>query len=183
MLGNTLIEKYSRSINLIGPYRAENQQPASYDLTLGNEFRELEPQKIDGVGCVSYYPLSGEIALNPGDAVLGTTMEKVKIPWHLCGIVDGRSSWGRCFLGVHCTAGFCDPGFEGHVTLEIKNLTKNCVIVLTPGRRIAQIRFKKVEGCDMAYDGKYQGQATVTGSRINHDTDVSLHLSAGSENR
>jgi dCTP deaminase len=157
MLGNVEIEKLCRSMHLIEPYRAEQQQPASYDLRLGNEFKTLDAQIIDGVSGVAYYPVSGEISLNPGDTILGMTQETVNIPLFLAGIVDGRSSWGRCFLSVHCTAGFCDPGFEGRVTLEIKNESKNCVIVLTPGRRIAQIRFKKVDGCDTGYSGKYKG--------------------------
>jgi dCTP deaminase len=73
---------------------------------------------------------------------------------------------------VHATAGFIDCGFRGNITLEIKNITQNCAIRLVQGRRIAQISFERVEGCDMRYAGKYQGQDAVTGSRINQDSEV-----------
>src|SRR5439155_22771728 len=76
--------------------------------------------------------------LHPGEFVLGTTLERVRIPADLVAKVEGRSSLGRLAVVVHATAGFVDPGFEGHITLELSNLGR-APVALPPGIRASQI--------------------------------------------
>jgi deoxycytidine triphosphate deaminase len=81
-----------------------------------------------------------------------------------------NSSLGRLGLMTHSTAGFLDPGFEGHVTLELSNVA-NLPITLYPGMRIGQIAvFQLTTPADRPYGSrgsrsKYQGQRGPTPSR------------------
>jgi dCTP deaminase len=124
-------------------------QPASVDLRLGREFLVYRPAQVtvldpgDPAGIAASMDrvlIEPELAfvLHPGEFALGTTIERVKMPSDLVGMVDGRSSIGRLAVVVHATAGFIDPGFEGQVTLELSNIG-SIAVKLYPGLRIAQI--------------------------------------------
>ena len=78
--------------------------------------------------------------LHPGEFVLGSTYERVTLGIDLVGRLDGKSSLGRLGLLIHSTAGFIDPGFDGHITLELSNVA-SLPITLYPGMRIGQISF------------------------------------------
>jgi hypothetical protein len=81
-----------------------------------------------------------------------------------------NSSLGRLGLMTHSTAGFLDPGFHGHVTLELSNVA-NLPITLYPGMRIGQIAvFQLTTPAERPYGSrgsrsKYQGQRGPTPSR------------------
>lgn len=105
-------------------------QPASVDLRL---FDGLKTQHGRPRGWV----------LHPGDFALGCTIERVRVPNDMVCRVEGRSSLGRVGLAVHITAGFCDPGFDGQITLEFANLGEEPV-TLSPGMRICQIVFHRL---------------------------------------
>ena len=124
-------------------------QPASVDLRLGDEFLVYraarvacldpkEPETITAAMDRVSVPHDQAFVLHPGEFGLGTTIERVKIPADLVGVVDGRSSIGRLAVVVHATAGFIDPGFEGQITLELSNIG-SIPVKLYPGMRIAQI--------------------------------------------
>ncbi|WP_255152566.1 dCTP deaminase [Halorarius halobius] len=159
-------------------------QPASIDLRLGREFLEFQHANI---GCihpndereVSEYvdltevPEGGEYVLHPGDFVLGTTKERVGIPDDLIAHVEGRSSLGRLAIVVHATAGLCDPGYKGQITLELSNLGR-APVALSPGMRISQLTFTELKTpADRPYGAergsKYQGQSGPQASRIQGD--------------
>jgi dCTP deaminase len=113
--------------------------------------------------------------LMPNEFILGTTLERVVIPADLCALVDGRSSYGRLGLLVHATAGFIDAGFEGQITLEIKNLNDHA-IKLYPGERLGQLLFfQQTSPSQVPYGqrpgSKYQGQTGTTASRVCLDTE------------
>jgi dCTP deaminase len=159
-------------------------QPASIDLRLGNEFlvfRNPHIPFIDTRGAnVGDYTEKvviadgGQFILHPGEFALGTTHERVKIPPDLVAKVEGRSSLGRLALIVHATAGFIDPGFEGHITLELSNLGR-VPVALYPGMRVSQIALHQMSGpAERPYGApgrgsKYQGQRGPVPSRIAHD--------------
>ena len=114
-----------------------------------------------------------DFVLHPGDFVLGTTKERVKIPADLLAHVEGRSSLGRLAIVVHATAGLCDPGFEGKITLELSNLG-TAPVALTPDMRIAQLTFTELTSpAERPYGAergsKYQGQTGPQASRLQHD--------------
>jgi dCTP deaminase len=124
-------------------------QPASVDLRLGREFLVYRPAQVTVLdprdpaaiaASMDRVLIAEDLAfvLHPGEFALGTTVERVKMPTDLVGMVDGRSSIGRLAVVVHATAGFIDPGFEGQVTLELSNIG-SIAVKLYPGMRIAQI--------------------------------------------
>lgn len=168
---------------LIMPYRDEQLQPASYDVTLGHKFMSFHPTNdvhqtyIDAASgrilCGSYSEIdNGPDAcyiLQPNEFILGHTIETVKIPNNIAARFEGKSSLGRLGLATHITAGFIDPGFEGQITVEIKN-ENSLAIVLTPGMKIGQICFMQMLGEPKRPYGSeflgshYQGQMGPTKS-------------------
>ena len=159
-------------------------QPASVDLRLGREFLEFQhanipcihpnsEQEVDEYVDETYVEEGGEYILHPGDFVLGTTVERVAIPDDLIAHVEGRSSLGRLAIVVHATAGLCDPGYEGQITLELSNLG-TAPVALTPGMRISQLTFTELKTpADRPYGeergSKYQGQSGPQASKIQGD--------------
>ena len=118
---------------LINPYNEEMLQPNSYDMSLGQELKTLNGKCID---------LSQEsYKLKPYEFLLGSTMEKVHIPYDLCGHVDGKSSIGRLGVFVHISSGFIDSGFTGNITLEIFNCSDK-EFELYHGMPICQLIFE-----------------------------------------
>lgn len=158
----------------IEPYRPEQVQPASYDVLLGPALRELLPDgAIDLAAVPQGHTRLVEIGpdgylLLPGSFVLGSTVERVRIPNQTIARVEGKSSLARLGLTVHITAGFVDPGFRGQITLELHNDGPRSLI-LRPGLPIAQLTFesltqtpKRVYG---AAGNHYQDQDGPTESR------------------
>ena len=182
----TILEKMKTEQLKIEPLPTPEQiQPSSIDLRLGNEF--LLPHidvPIDVKNGSPHYEKvnCNVLQLPPKSFVLGTTIEKVKLPPNLIGRVEGRSSIGRLGVTIHITAGLIDCGFEGQITLEIANLSSNTVY-LYEGMRICQIVFEEVDTVPNRVYGeagnKYQGQEGVTGSLIYYDDDT--HKFGGSQ--
>ena len=159
-------------------------QPASVDLRLGREFLEFQHANIPCIHPTSereveeyveetVVPEDGEFILHPGDFVLGTTRERVEIPPDLIAHVEGRSSLGRLAIVVHATAGLCDPGYKGQITLELSNLG-TAPVALTPGMRISQLTFTELTSpAERPYGSergsKYQGQSGPQASKIQGD--------------
>ena len=175
----TILEKIKQKEITITPNPTMEQiQPSSIDLRLGNEF--LLPHidvPIDVKnGSPHYEKVNCNILqLPPKSFVLGTTIEKIRLPPNLIGRVEGRSSIGRLGVAIHITAGFIDPSFEGQITLEIANLS-NSTIYLYENMRICQIVFEEIDSVPNRVYGeagnKYQNQEGVTGSMIYYDDDT-----------
>ena len=108
--------------------------------------------------------------LHPGEFVLGSTSEHIELPAHLVARLEGKSSLGRLGLVIHSTAGFVDPGWKGHLTLELSNLS-NLPITLFCGMKIGQISFLELTTpANRLYGSKelgskYQGQSDPTPSK------------------
>ena len=166
MLSDKTIEEYCDEYNLITPFQKSNLQPSSYDLTLDDIFYDDKKEN---------YILTNTFVLKPNDFVLASTIEEVKIPSNLVGRVEGKSSLGRIGLMTHITAGFIDAGFNGNITLELKNIG-NKSISLKVGCSIAQICFIQLDkDCDNPYNtetNNYQYQQKVTKSRYSYDDDT-----------
>ena len=149
--------------------------PASINVRLGNSF--LKPYKFyESSICIilgdkiAYEPcdiINGIVYMKPGDFILATTMESFDIPIKCAAFVQGRSSIGRAALSVE-NAGFIDPGFKGHITLELKN-DGPYTIGLKPGYPVAQIIFMDADDVENGYSGKYMNQVEATGSRMYMD--------------
>jgi len=159
-------------IGMIGNTDEKNINPASINLRLGHTFLEPEAEQVVKLGEEMRYKRfevqdSHFIVLNPGGFMLATTLECIDVPIKAAAFVQGRSSIGRAGLTVQ-NAGFVDPGFRGHITLELKN-DSPCPIVLFPGYPVTQLVF--MDACDVSegYKGKYVGQVEAIGSRMQLD--------------
>ncbi len=155
-------------------------QPASVDLRLARTFRvftrhrhthvDLARDQTDLTELVEVEE-GGRFALHPGEFVLGSTLERVRVPADLVGRLEGKSSLGRVGLIIHSTAGYVDPGFEGQITLELSNVA-TVPILLYPGMRVAQISFLTMTTpaerpyASPGLESKYQGQVGPTESRL-----------------
>jgi dCTP deaminase len=179
-----LRERLERGDLVIGPLEDPELQiqPASVDLRLDRSFVAfrasrlpcLDPRNMPDDATERIEVAEGEsFVLHPGDFVLGSTIERVKIPADLVARVEGRSSLGRLAIVVHATAGFIDPGFEGQITLELSNLGRTAV-KLYPGMRISQVVLHTMTSpaqrpYGTARGSKYQGQSGPVASRIGRD--------------
>ncbi|WP_237189899.1 dCTP deaminase [Rothia nasimurium] len=161
------------------PYDEAMIQPASVDVRLDRFFRLFDNHKYphidpsqeqkDLTRLVEVAP-DEPFILHPGEFVLGATYEKVTLPNDVAARLEGKSSLGRLGLLTHSTAGFIDPGFSGHVTLELSNMA-TLPIMLWPGSKVGQLCFFKltspVENAygTGPYGNRYQGQRGPTASR------------------
>ncbi|MGH3545995.1 MAG: dCTP deaminase, partial [Mycobacteriales bacterium] len=131
----------------IAPYEPGLIQPSSIDVRLDRWFRvfnnsrytHIDPSvRQDDLTTLIEAKADEPFVLHPGEFVLGSTLELLTLPDDLAGRLEGKSSLGRLGLLTHSTAGFIDPGFSGHVTLELSNMA-NLPITLWPGMRIGQL--------------------------------------------
>jgi len=155
--------------------------PTSVDLHLGSNFLSVEDKEMSLITLddqIKYREINAETVTIPAHHfLLATTEEYVKLPAHITGFVEGRSSIGRIGLFIQ-NAGFIDPGFEGKITLELYN-ANSLPIKLQAGRRICQIVFSTLDQPSQnPYKGKYQGQMKSVGSRVYQDQEI---RSAGHE--
>lgn len=110
-----------------------------------------------------------QIKLFPGEVLLASTLEYVRVPRNVACDLKLKSTLGRLWIN-HSLAGWCDPGFEGTITLELQNLGPE-PFVLEAGRRIAQLIFIAMESePEVAYGepgsgSHYQGQTGTTRAR------------------
>jgi len=164
---------------VVDPYDEAMVQPSSIDFRLDRYFRVFENHRyphIDPAADQSdltrmVEPVGEEpFILHPGEFVLGSTLEVVTLPDDLAARVEGKSSLGRLGLLTHATAGFVDPGFSGHVTLELANVA-TLPIKLYPGMKIGQLCFFQLSSPaehpygSAKYGSRYQGQRGPTPSR------------------
>jgi len=157
---------------IIQPFDADCLQPASYDLKLGMEILRYFPgHKISlGETYDSYEKISADgYTMKPGEFILASTKENIYIPKYLVGEVSGKSSIARLGLVIHQTAGWIDSGFEGNITLELVNNSKN-FITLKEDFPIAQLVLHKLTSeCLKPYNGKYQKSMGVVKSRTKRE--------------
>lgn len=146
--------------------------PASINLRLGDTFKRIKYDQpwIKLGEDVEYEDdpvVEDHVVIQPGEFMLATTKEWIRVPITAAAFVQGRSSIGRASLTVQ-NAGFVDPGFEGHITLELKN-DGPVPIVLYVGYPVTQLVYMEAKDASKGYDGKYFGQVEATGSRMNLD--------------
>ena len=164
---------------LIDPYDESLMQPSSLDVRVDAFFRVFRNSRYPYIDVkaqqeelTELVEVEGDEAfiLHPGEFVLGSTLERVTLPDDLVARLEGKSSLGRLGLLIHSTAGFIDPGWDGHVTLELSNVA-NLPITIYPGMKIGQLSFVQLsEPAQHPYGSagigsKYQGQRGPTPSR------------------
>lgn len=163
----------------ISPLKEQQIQPASVDIRLGDTFSIVEDSSAPILTLsqeMAYKEIRAEkYLLMPGQFVLATTMEYIRLPDDLTAFVEGRSSLGRMGLFIQ-NAGWVDPGFSGEITLELFNANR-CAIELQAGRRIGQLVFAQMDQTALhPYRGKYQGQRGATGSKVYLDNESETYF-------
>ncbi len=161
------------------PFDDSMIQPSSIDVRLDRFFRVFENHRYPHIDPAEDQPELTRMVepvgqepfiLHPGEFVLGSTYEVVTLPDDVAARLEGKSSLGRLGLLTHSTAGFIDPGFSGHVTLELANVA-NLPIKLWPGMKIGQLCFFRLSSPaehpygSAKYGSRYQGQRGPTPSR------------------
>jgi dCTP deaminase len=145
---------------LIEPFNPDHVQPASIDLTLGNEF----------VANGAKFAVADRCPIAPREFLLATTVEWIHMPEHFVGEVMGRSSWARKGL-ITESAGLVDPGFSGQLTLELYNISSD-TLYLPIGIRICQMTVETMSGtAERPYGSQglgshYQNQSGPTPSAL-----------------
>ncbi len=163
----------------LDPYDEGMIQPSSVDVRLARYFRVFEnhlyphidpaEEQADLTRLVETGPDEAFI-LHPGEFALASTYEVITLPDDIAGRLEGKSSLGRLGLLTHSTAGFIDPGFSGHVTLELSNVA-TLPIKLWPGMKIGQLCLFRLSSPaehpygSAVYGSRYQGQRGPTPSR------------------
>ena len=171
------------------PFDAAMVQPSSVDVRLDRFFRLFDNHQYPHIDPAEDQPDLTRLVepdgrepfiLHPGEFVLGSTYEVITLPDDVAARLEGKSSLGRLGLLTHSTAGFIDPGFSGHVTLELSNVA-TLPIKLWPGMKIGQLCFFRLSSPSehpygsAKYGSRYQGQRGPTPSRSPpnfHRTDI-----------
>jgi dCTP deaminase len=164
----------------IDPYDDDLLQPSSVDVRVDRYFRVFRNSRYPFIDVkepmedlTELLEVSDEdqpFILHPGEFVLGSTLERITLPDDLVARLEGKSSLGRLGLLIHSTAGFIDPGWDGHVTLELSNVA-NLPITIYTGMKIGQLSFVQLTEAaqnpygSSALGSKYQGQTGPTPSR------------------
>ncbi|GAB1822893.1 dCTP deaminase [Herbidospora sp. RD11066] len=161
------------------PYDPDMIQPSSIDVRLDRMFRVFENHRYPHIDPSIEQPdltrlvepeTDEPFILHPGEFVLASTYEVISLPDDIASRLEGKSSLGRLGLLTHSTAGFIDPGFDGHVTLELSNVA-TLPIKLWPGMKIGQLCLFRLSSPaehpygSAKYDSRYQGQRGPTPSR------------------
>jgi dCTP deaminase len=175
----TIVEMVQAGRIRVDPWDPKLVQPASVDLRLGDSFRVFHNHLASAIDLRRppdnlteevIVPEGESFVIHPGEFCLGRTLEWVELPDDIVARIEGKSSLGRLGLIVHATAGFCDPGWKGTLTLELNNLTR-IPIILHPGLPIAQLSFMTLDRPALRPYGSpdlgshYQGQRAATASR------------------
>ena len=179
----TIKEELEKGHIVISPLDPNDIQPASVDLHLdrnilvfANSRRPYIDVKegLEDLTQMVEIQEDSQFILHPGEFVLGNTLENIELPADLVARLEGKSSLGRIGLVIHSTAGFVDPGWKGHLTLELSNLAR-LPITLYRGMKIGQISYLRLTTpADRVYGSpslgsKYQGQTMPTASRFHQD--------------
>ena len=161
------------------PYDPGMIQPSSVDVRIDKYFRVFENHRYPHIDpSIEQADLTREVTpdgdeafiLHPGEFVLASTYEVISLPDDVAGRLEGKSSLGRLGLLTHSTAGWIDPGFSGHVTLELSNVAQ-LPIKLWPGMKIGQLCLFRTSSPSehpygsSVYGSRYQGQRGPTPSR------------------
>ncbi|WP_298327505.1 dCTP deaminase [Haloactinopolyspora sp.] len=163
----------------LDPYDPDMVQPSSIDIRLDRYFRVFENHRYPHIDPAQEQPgltrvvepEPGEpFVLHPGEFVLASTFETVTLGDDVAARLEGKSSLGRLGLLTHSTAGFIDPGFTGHVTLELSNVA-TLPMKLWPGMKVGQLCFFALSSAvdepygSQRHGSRYQGQRGPTPSR------------------
>ena len=153
---------------LVRPFLGSNVQGSSIDLTLGHSLKVEYPDGFRDLDLTHGYQMQ------PGEFVLACTHETVEIPYDMCAMLLLRSSAARAGY-EHSFSGWCDPGFKGQLTLELKNNLRHRSLPLRPGMRLCQLVVKMLDqpaAQQYGQRGNYQNQTGATASTLKFEREA-----------
>jgi len=170
-----LRDRIARGHISIDPYDPELVQPNSVDIRLGNHFvlyrpgsDVIDPYRQESITAGVEETRADSFVLNPGQFVLGETLERIELPDNIVATIEGKSSIARLGVTLHQTGGWIDAGFRGTITLEMANVNARPVKIYA-GMPIGQLVFYTTERAERPYpvkgDAKYLDQRQATLSR------------------
>ncbi len=184
ILSDRDIKKYLRKGKIIiipKPNLKKQLGPSSLDLRLGNQFRTFDhirksvidienPEDFKKMTTLVKVKTNEHFVIQPGEFILGVTLEYICLSDDLTARIDGKSSLGRLGIVIHSTAGHVDPGFRGCLTLEMTNIGMMPVL-LYPKMRICQLVFQTLTSkAEVPYNkksnAKYQGAKSPQESKL-----------------
>jgi dCTP deaminase len=180
---HSIKEELANKTIAIKPFFPECVQPSSIDVHLDSRFLLFDKtkyasidvrKKMDGLMKEIMIKEDEPFILHPGEFILGSTLEWLKLPGNIAARIEGKSSLGRLGLLIHSTAGFVDPGWEGNLTLELSNVSP-IPITLYYKMKIGQISFERMTTeVDNPYGSSklgshYQGQTKPVASKFSED--------------
>lgn len=192
-----IIKAVAEELIEVDPWRVDQINPASYDVTLAPELmvpefspmlsrrnQAVQARWLDLADVAKQPPYLHEVTMRnehdgtlhpyliePGEFLLASTVERITLGGQTAARIEGKSSLARVGLAVHVTGGFIDPGFSGQITLEIVNMLHR-PLMLHAGMRIAQVAFLPVMGevvKPYSRTGRYNNQTGPTLSRFRVD--------------
>ena len=167
ILSDTSLDTLAQN-GLVHPYNFLHVQPCSIDLTIGNKIL-VESLDMNGDGWVEI-DITKPYELRPGQFILATTAETLEMPNNICGQIALRSSAARAGWD-HCLSGWIDSGFEGQITLELRNNKQLSNLTIQSGMRLLQvICFQLNKPSARSYAGSYQCQQGVQPSNLNFNS-------------
>lgn len=181
---HTIKEEIAKGRIVVEPLDPACIQPASIDIHLDNKllvFRTCRHpfyidvrQNTDDLSEPVEISEDSPFFLNAGEFVLASTLESITLPDDIVARLEGKSSLGRIGLLIHSTAGYVDPGWCGHLTIELSNVAK-LPVTLYYKMAIGQISFLRLTSpVERLYGStglgsKYQGQSEPTATRYYED--------------
>jgi dCTP deaminase len=183
---HTIKEELANGRIVVDPLGEDSVQPASVDVHLDRKLRVFRNSRRpyidlreDMTDLTEVVEIADEVPfiLHPGEFVLASTYENIELPVDLVARLEGKSSLGRIGLLIHSTAGYVDPGWKGHLTLELSNVA-NLPITLYFRMKIGQLSYLRLSTpADNPYGSpglgsKYQGQTEPTASRAFQDVSL-----------
>lgn len=174
ILSDSSIEYYCKEFNLIKPYNEEQLNSASYDIRVGQTYIKMDKKSSSkNKNEIKYFKdlknKDNELYVYPREFFLVASFEFFSIPNYLCGEFYLKSSAARAGF-EHSHACFCDPGWKGILTMEIKNHTEHTLLKLYPGLRIGQMKFTKLDRVaknPYYIKGNYYNDSRVYGDKTN----------------
>jgi len=156
-----------KKLIIIPPPKQKDIRGADIELHLSNRILKYKntPADLKDDSTFTFEEVSlnrSGYKLKPGEFILGSTIEKVKIPNGYFGFIETKGNIGRAGIQTHNTDGHIDPGFSGNITLEIKNNSNRSIIIYPKITFVYLYIFKLSSKCSHPYRGKYQNQKGPT---------------------
>lgn len=166
---NSFVEARTKNVDpFIFPFDEKCVNPTSYDLKIGytachlrSPFWNRRKKQVKLISDFHRYSKKNPYWLEANDYILVSARETINIPSNVSAKVMLKSSRAREGMS-HALAGWVDSGFNGILTLELKNYLKDTPVAIYPEMRIVQLVFYTHNEVQHSYkNGRYGNMRSV----------------------